>query len=193
MKLGIITSFLIGGLLMLATIRFNTRVMQESVEITMNVSNKSHLEALRQVISHDFSRIGFGEGNQINTLKSWQIVFKADIYGDGTSVVKWQFNENKKVKETPNPNDRVLTRHGPVNSTGAQVKTTFHVVDFSITAYEDTSGETETTDPDKIKSLRVEIVFESPEEVGSQGYAKTVWRKLIIPNNLQFKNLNSSN
>lgn len=194
MKLGIITSFLIGGLLLLSILKFNNQVMQHSAEITLDANEKAKMEALRQVISQDFSRIGYGDGNKINNIKSDMIVFKADVYGSGTSTIKWQFKSNKKVKETTNPDDRALQRVGPVDTTSGSKSTEFNVVHFSVTGYEDAKGEDETTDVNRIKSLLVEVIYEAPEPIsfgsGDPTYSKAVWKKLFVPNNLQFENYN---
>lgn len=65
MNIGIVTSFLIGGLLLLAMLHFNNQVNQHSTEITIESIEKGHANTLRRIISQDFNRIGFGNGNKI--------------------------------------------------------------------------------------------------------------------------------
>jgi len=187
MNIGIVTSFLIGGLLLLAMLHFNNQVTQHSTEVTIESIEKGHANTLRRIISQDFNRIGFGNGNQITAfVPPYHINFKADIYGQGTREIKWQFKPNKQVNSTTNPDDRVLQR---VEAGSGSKPTTFHVVDFQITGYQDNRGTIVTTDKTQIKSLRVKVVYESPEPIplgtGKETYHKTVWEKLFVPNNLQ--------
>ncbi|WP_148898315.1 hypothetical protein [Fodinibius salinus] len=186
--MGIVTSFLVGGLLLLTMLQFNNQVMQNTSQTTLDVNSKKHMETVRKIITHDINRIGFGENNKINAFNPPHFInFKANIYGSGTKTVKWQFKENKKVKDTANPDDRVLMRVGPVSKSNGNKPTRYNVVDFSITGYSDIYGNTETTDKDQIKSLLIKIVYEAPESMSKDdNYPRTVWQKHIVPNNLQF-------
>lgn len=190
MRLGITTSFIIGGLLLVSMLYLNNQVFQNSYEITLNSTDKNRLETVRQIITQDFSRIGFGNSSQINMFNPpHRINFSADVYGQGTSTVLWHFQENVQVKETSNPDDRVLKRNGPVDDTGGSKPTDFYVVDFELTGYSDVQGTNETTDEDEVKSLRIKIISESPEPIttgsGDPYYPRTIWEKLIVPSNLQ--------
>lgn len=188
MNMGIVTSFLVGGLLLLAMLQFNNQVMQSTSQTTLDVNSKKHMETMRKIITHDFNRMGFGEANEINAFNPPHFInFKADINGTGTKTIKWRFKKNKKVTDTSNPDDRVLMRVGPVSESNGNKKTTYNVVDFSITGYSDIYGNNETTDTDQIRSLLVEIVYEAPESMSEDNdYPRTVWQKHIVPNNLQF-------
>lgn len=188
MNMGIVTSFLVGGLLLLAMLQFNNQVMQNASQTTLDVNDKKHIETMRRIITQDVSRIGFGKNSKINAFNPPHFInFKADIYGNGTKMVKWQFKENKKVKDTSNPDDRVLMRVGPISESNGNKPTRYNVVDFSITGYSDIYGNHETTDKKEVKSLLIEIVYESPESISEDNYyPRTVWQKHIVPNNLQF-------
>lgn len=194
MNLGIVTSFLVGGLLLVAMLQFNNRVMQSSTELTLDMMDNSQVETIRQIISRDFNRIGFGDGSKINNFNPPHFInFKADVNDLGTSTVIWHFKENVQIHGTSNPADRELQRNGPIDSTGGSKPLKFNVVDFSITGYKDTQGNIETEDKDEVKSFLVEIIYESPEPVSSSEdyYPRSVWRKHFVPNNLQFKKLNN--
>ncbi|WP_138430328.1 hypothetical protein [Fodinibius saliphilus] len=195
MNAGITTSFIVGGLLLLAILQFSSNVFQNSAEITLDMNDKHNIVTLRQIIEHDFSRIGFGNGPN-DVIKNFNpphlIIFNADLTGNNSAAeVKWHFKSNKPVNSTSNPNDHVLLRHAPMDSSNGRVKNKYHVVDFSITGYSDANGENTTTDKNDIKSILVEVIYESPEAVtqktnGTQ-YSRSTWRKLFVPSNLQFK------
>jgi hypothetical protein len=195
MNFGITTSFVVGGLLLLAMLHLNSQVLQNSAEITLNAKDKSEVETIRQIITQDIKRIGFGNNSSIATFNPPHFInFRADVYGQGTSQIIWHFQENVQVNKTTNPDDRILKRNGPIDSSGGSKPTNFHVVDFSMTGYSDAQGTNVTTDRNEIRSIRVKIVTESPEPLnranGQNYYPRTVWEKLIVPTNLQFGNSN---
>lgn len=190
MNMGIVTSFIVGGLLLLAMLQFNNRVLQNSTEVTMSINQKNHISNIRRVLSQDFNSMGFGNGSTITTFNPPHFIkFSADAYGKGNAQIIWQFQPNTQVNSTSNPDDRILRRTGQVNSSGTSAQTTFHVVDFSITGYSDVRGENETSDINQLKSLLVKIVYESPESISFRSdttyYSRAVWRKHFVPNNLQ--------
>lgn len=197
MNAGIVTSFIVGGLLLISMLTLNNTVMLESSKTTIDISNKAYVDNLKDVITHDFNRIGFGDGAKIvNFLPPDKIILQSDIFGNGTKQLIWQFKDNTPVNDTSNPNDRVLMRIGPVDSTNTTKNTKYSVVDFKMTAYKDKEGMQETSDRSEIKSILVEVVYESPEAIGNnhngQGnYYRSVWKKLFVPNNIQFQDLNN--
>lgn len=192
MNLGIVTSFIIGGLLLVAILQFNSRVMQRSAELTVDMMDKDKIETMRQIISRDFTRMGFGKNSKIKTFNPPHFInFSADINDLGTSEIIWHFKESVQIHETTNPDDRRLQRNGPVDSTGGSQPLKFNVVDFSITGYKDVQGTIETSDKNEVKSFLVEIVYESPEPVSKNHYPRSVWRKHFVPSNLQFKRINN--
>lgn len=197
MNVGIVTSFIVGGLLLISMLTLNNTVMLESSKSTIDISNKAYVDNLRDVITHDFNRIGFGDGAKIvNFLPPDKIILQADIYGNGTKQLIWQFKENAPVNGTSNPNDRVLMRIGPIDASNSSQNTKYRVIDFKMTAYKDKDGTMETSDKSEIKSILVEITYESPEPVGKGNngegnYSRSVWKKLFVPNNIQFQDLNS--
>lgn len=192
MNIGITTSFIVGGLLLLTVLQFNNQLIQNSTETTLNINDKNHVETLRKVITQDFKSIGFGKNSKIKSFNPPHFInFSADVYGEGTSEVIWHFKENVKVNDTSNPDDRILQRNGPIDATGGSKPTKFRAVSFSITGYKDIQGTQVTTDKDEIRSLTVEVVYESPETLsvgsGQDYYSKSIWRKHFVPGNLQFK------
>ncbi|NGP87821.1 hypothetical protein [Fodinibius halophilus] len=191
MNAGITTSFIVGGLLLLAMLQFSGKVFQNSAEITLDMNNKNQVVTIRHMLEHDFSRIGLGTNSSINSFSPPnRINFTADIAGNGPRTIVWNFQENAPVNSTSNPNDRKLIRTGPVDSTPGNANTQFAVVDFSITAFSDHIGKDTTTTTNDIKSILVEVVYESPEAIARDAneahYSRSTWRKLFVPGNLNF-------
>ncbi len=191
MNMGIVTSFIVGGLLLLAMLQFNNRVLQNSAEMTMSINEKNNIGTIRQVISQDFNMLGFGVGDTITVFNPPnQIRFTSNVYNQGNTQVMWNFQENAPIPQTSNPNDRRLMRVGPVDSSGGTQPTVFNVVDFELTGYSDIAGTNETTNRSNIRSISVKIVYEAPESVSLNAdttyYPRAVWSKHFVPNNLQF-------
>lgn len=189
--MGIVTSFIVGGLLLLAMLQFNNRVLQNSAEMTMSINEKNNIGTIRQVISQDFNMLGFGVGDTITVFNPPnQIRFTSNVYNQGNTQVMWNFQENAPIPQTSNPNDRRLMRVGPVDSSGGTQPTVFNVVDFELTGYSDIAGTNETTNRSNIRSISVKIVYEAPESVSLNAdttyYPRAVWSKHFVPNNLQF-------
>jgi len=199
MNLSLITSFAVGGLVLLSILTLNRNMMLHSAESTVHLTNQYQHDELFRLISHDLSRIGYSSNPAVQKAKIQQfrddmIKFRADVMDEGVAEVLWQF-PGAPVPQTPNPNDKRLFRRGSVGSgTLGSLETDFSVIDFKLTAYRDADGNIETTEEDQIKSILVEIIYEAPVPINSShdtqdNYDRKYWRKLIVPKNLQFQQL----
>lgn len=204
MNISIATSFIVGGLLLLALITLNNRVMVDSSRATIDLINKYKIDNVRRLISQDFKRMGYGlDGDDtapdsviVSFNPPHKINFKADLFGNGAKVIMWHFLPNTHDNDTSNPDDRILQRNGPTYTSQSNSVMEMTVVDFRLTGFEDTGGETETTDKNEIKSILVEVVYESAEPVeldaaGNPVYHRASWRRLFVPNNMQFTSTNT--
>ena len=194
MNISLITSYAVGGLLLLSILTLNNMVMIESSKTTVDISNKVYVDNLREVITNDLNRIGYGFSASINSVSENKIVFNADVFGNGLTQITWEFEDDNAVNATSNPDDYVLKRIGPVDASNTSETMTFRVIDFKITAYKDRDGQELAADESELKSVRVELIYESPEPLGRGDgtYYRSVWRKHFVPNNIQFQDLNSN-
>ncbi len=88
MNTGILTSFIVGGLLLLSMIHLNNQALQNSTNVTLDLHNKGQVETIRKIIKQDFNSIGFGKNSKIKSFNPPHFInFSADIYGNGTSEV----------------------------------------------------------------------------------------------------------
>lgn len=198
MNLSLITSFAVGGLVLLSILTLNRNMMLHSAETTVHLTNQYQHDELFRLISHDLSRIGYSPNpaNEpiIEEFGNDNVKFKADVMDEGMAVVEWKLF-NTAVLQTPNPNDKRLMRRGSVGSgTLNSLESDFSVIDFKLTGFRDTDGNIETSDKDQIKSILVEIIYEAPVPINSShatqdDYDRKYWRKLIVPKNLQFQQL----
>ena len=190
MNINMATSFIVGGLLLISILTLNNMVMKDSYDTAIHERNRNRINTLRQMISQDFERIGFGDGAMIQSFDPpHRIVFRADVLGYGPAQVIWHFRENVQNHDTGNPDDRELQRNGPLDETNGSKPTKFTVIDFAVTGYSDAAGSEETEQPAMIKSLRVEVVYESAEPLGDgpNRYQRSTWSKHFVPYNLQLE------
>ncbi len=184
MSFSTISSFIIGGLLLLSILALNNRVMQESGDTTFDMMSKQNIENISQIFTLDMQNLGYRAADSaITEATEHSITFKYDIDGDGTlDVVRWDYDESIKDQQTTNPDDHPLYRI--VNG----VQTTLHacITSFKL-SYILTDG-TETFNPSQlghIRNIRINIIAESPEKYNDY-YSKSSWQKLFTPANLQF-------
>ncbi|RNC85712.1 MAG: hypothetical protein ED557_02765 [Balneola sp.] len=191
MNIGIVTSFAIGGILMISILAFNGRVLSQSAENTVSVSTQIKLNEIIELVNNDFNRIGFGTGTSDPFVKieADDIIFEADAFdGDsyGVTNIRWEFDKAAQVTTTKNPNDFYLKRTGPI--TGSTYgETRFPVAHFSV-VYK-TANDAVTTNTATVKKISVEIIIESPEPYskssdGTDLYQRTVWKRTFVPNNI---------
>ncbi|MDZ7715677.1 MAG: hypothetical protein U5J95_05630 [Balneolaceae bacterium] len=191
MNTGIVVSFVVGGLFMIALLTLNNRVMLDSTKSNVDLANKQRLDGIRTLVDYDFSSIGSGKGAEITSFSSKKIEFKADLEGNGTKTVIWEFKDNDSVDRTKNPNDYKLIRTIK-NKSGSSIESQLElaVVDFKMTAYDEITDGSPTTQVNDIESFLIEIVYQSAEPTGkgtdgNDYYPSSRWRKYIVPNNLQ--------
>lgn len=194
MNVSIVTSFSIGGLILLSILVLNRNMMLHSAESTIELMNQYQNEELFDMLTHDLSRIGYGFPTGANTVEIKQleedkIRFTADVLENGVHEITWELTDYSAAA-TPNPHDKILRRYGTMGSgTPPDLETDYHVVDFKITGYKDSYGEEETTSPGQVKSLRVLIAYESEipsnlQNTRQDDYERKYWSKLIVPKNL---------
>ena len=184
MSFSTISSFIIGGLLLLSILALNNRVMNESGDTTYNYMSKKNIDNISQVMTFDMQNLGYGVADSaITEATEYSITFKTDINNDGkTDIVRWDYDTSIADQATNNPNDHPLYRI--VNG----LQTTLHACITSFKFSYILSNGTETYNPtqlDQIKNIRIQIIAESPEKYNGY-YEKSTWQKLFTPANLQF-------
>lgn len=201
MNFGIITSYIIAGMVLLSILMMNFSISQSTSELTMSRNMKTHLNSISDVVSHDFAKIGYNWMGKINnpivTAESNKIVFYSNIDNDPSNdkeKITWTFG-NTGISSTSNPNDYVLTRHIVQGSTTvSKTDITLGVTKFSLKYYSSVGGTTPlampVANPEDIKQIEIELVVESGEKIYSNNssngrYIQSTWHKRFSPINLQ--------
>lgn len=199
MSINLVTSFTIGGLLLLSMIMLNSRVMESSASTTMNIQAKANVEAISRVVSNDILKAGYTVSDTADVFLyagSEEITFRGDVFNEGVvSLINWKWdNPDTEYTRGSNPNDYLLTR--TVNS-GTSIETsTFPATHFEITYYDvdDNVLFTPVASPGTIRRIEIELICQSTEPAGRTSYGadiyeSSIWRRKFLPNSLQFRAL----
>ncbi len=179
MNLGLVTSTVIGGMLLLGILTLNIRMSQESDHTTMNQITKMNVNAVADFVEYDFRKVGYNAPDpKVVYADSTKFTFNGDMEDDGTvDQVTWEFTTNG-VSATNNPDDRLLVRV----KNGQQTDITRGVTDFDLNYYD--KDNQPTTNPPDVRYIEVFIEVQSPSQVDGE-YITTSWEKRFAPWNLQ--------
>lgn len=197
MNVGIVTSFAVGGLLLLSILSLNRQVMVNSSGSAIKLMSKQNVDNVVDYVAGDFRHIGYNSEvpTPITVFEEDRFQFRGGMESavdNNTYRVTWHAKPTVEVKNN-NPNDYVLERKvEKYNGSTFDIahKTTFPITHFKLT-YINGQGN-EATLPAQIKEIRVEIVWETAEPIRYDGedkenpvYDRTIWKQNIFPDNLQ--------
>lgn len=192
MNTGIITSFIIGGILLLAIVAMNVNISRSTSGLTMRGISQQHAKTVGQLLSYDIPKIGSDTlnaiSNPITAAESNRLEFKSNIDNNGSiEIVEWFYDTSSPVTSGSNPDDYILYRRVDADQTvlNAGVET------FTFT-YFDNNRNTLTTpvsNTSLIRYIKVEFTVSSKEKLGTIGagdgeYIKSPWEKTFSPKNL---------
>ncbi|WP_018128363.1 hypothetical protein [Balneola vulgaris] len=202
MNIGLITSFIISGILILMLGFMNIGVSQNSTEVVLSQFRQSQKYDVQELVTFDLPKIGYDFNLSIDTAIVYgddkKLVFYSNVdnSSDGSiETITWEFTSTG-INETVNPNDKVLTR--TVDSELTEIKTGVTLFEF---AYYDSLGSTTSLaiplsndDRAKVVQIGVTLKIESDEKVKTRtdkegSYLITMWNKRFSPRNLK-NNLN---
>lgn len=201
MNLGIITSYIIAGMIFLAIVMMNLKLSQSTTELTLSQNARQNVQTIADMLNYDIPKIGYDReekitGDMIQYAGSKKITFKSNIDNDTPGDVEsitWEFTATP-VAATGNPNDYELQRV----QDGVSTQITLGVVNFNIRYYDSYGKAREDSmttpiaaaDLSSIRQIQIEVVCESPEpisNIGSSGgrYLRSAWEKRFSPGNLE--------
>lgn len=194
MNLGLTTSFIIGGLLMIMILVLNIRMGQHSSELTLHSMSQINMESVYDVIENDFKKIGYDSiaiADPILLADSNRIEFRSNLYDEtmGTwRTITWEMTDIVPAN-TKNPDHRVLLR----DVDGDETRITLGVTRFRLNYYTETSL-TPMSFPIAGSALddisRIEVIVETqpreglPRQGGGTYFPTSTWRKMLVPANI---------
>ncbi len=183
--LDILGSIIIGGILMLSLFRVHGSSTEDMYRGSSNLVAQTNLATTVQILEADFRKIGY--------CSNWQkipIPTKAIIYADSSNIkyltdvnsngivdtVRYYFDYNTDIPQTPNPRDRFLYR---VVNSQAPVGVNLGVTHFKMYFF-NALGNALTfpiTDPGEIYTMQIDI---SVEDVAAynEKYQTVFWRQI---------------
>jgi len=178
MNLGMVTSFIVGGILLLSILQLDARVLNNTHNSTFDIVAKNNMVGLSSVISFDMRKVGYGTSDEaFLTAASNELSFQGDIDNDGTvDTVTWTYDTTAAVSGTKNPGDYELTR--TVN--GSSMDMSAVITGLTWTYFDSTGNETHVLS--YIQSLKVELICQSPEMVNGD-YTQSAWERSFYPVN----------
>ena len=194
MNLGLTTSFIIGGLLMIMILVLNIRMGQHSSELTLHSISQINMESVHDIIENDFKKIGYDSiaiANPIIVADSNYIEFRSNLYDEAMGTwrtVSWEFTDDEPAN-TKNPDHRILVR----DVDGDETEITLGVTRFRLNYYTET-GLTPLSFPIAGSTLedisRIEVIVETqpreglPRQGGGTYFPTSTWRKMLVPANI---------
>jgi|AntRauTorcE11897_2_1112592.scaffolds.fasta_scaffold03919_4 hypothetical protein len=195
MSTGIATSFAIGGLLLLSILFLNLNMSQSSTSLTLRQITQQNIQATSQILTHDFSKIGFDQYKNIDdpiiAADSNRIVFKSNIDdSSATETVEWFYNTSAPVSSSANPDDYSLQR----SIDGLTTDINVGITAFKMTFLDENSTVIPTpistqSDRNRIRQITVEATVSSKEQLGKIGSddgetIHSTWTKTFSPKNI---------
>lgn len=200
MSINLVTSFTVGGLLMLAMITLNSQLMESSASTTMNFQAKANVEAISRVVSNDILKAGYTVPNSTAVFTyadSTELTFKGDVFNEGViATITWEWdNPDTEYTRGTNPNDFVLRR--TVNN-GTSIETSEFPATYFKLSYFDADDDVmppPVTNLNLIRRIEVELICQSTAPAGRNSYGadtyeSSFWSRKFLPNSLQFRALN---
>lgn len=194
MNTNLVTSYIVGGLVLISIIAMNLNLMQSSNKLTMRQMTQQYSDGTTALFKHDLVKMGYqstqSTPNPILKATETHLVFEGDLDKNGTlDTVEWFFDQQSPVSSTENPNDYKLAR----KIDGVRSDINLGITQLRFT-YLDASRDTLITpvidqdDRNKIKYINVELRFSSKvrPKAGDSGqdYIHTTWNKTFSPVNL---------
>lgn len=195
MNLGLTTSFIIGGLLMLAIVSLNIKVGQNNADMALHSMNQSNISAVSSVVMFDFPKIGYNNDGPIDdpilVAEKDEIRFLSNLKNDpGGSVqtVTWSLSDSP-VSGSNNAKHRVLTR----TIDGDEQEITLGVTRFELNYYTASSATPlsfpiDASTLEQIKRIEVILEMEPKEGTGkAEDFTTSSWRRIFTPPNLNLE------
>lgn len=205
MNLGLVTSYIIAGLLLFAIAMMNIRVQSSGAELTITQIINNRSAAITDMLNDDIPNMGFNlteKTDQILTIgEENKIQFYRNIDSNpqgAAHLITWELTD-EEVASTGNPNDFVLTRTivDTLNSTVDVQEIRSGVTKFELQYFKRAGDREENRMPvplppselNEVEQIRIIMELQSEERVSpgpnaAPRYIRTLFDKRYSPGNL---------
>ena len=206
MNMGLVTSFVVGGILLIGILALNMSMSNSSTELTLTQTTREKATGVQEMITHDIQKIGFNRNNKTSPVlveaDDKKIAFRSNIDNssdNSVELITWEFTSTSVGNG--NPNAYVLKRTVEDVDTGSIISETpirVGVTNFNI-KYLDEYGQpvsnhmstpVASSDLNSIRQLYITLELQSSAKVyqntGDDGrFVRTIWEKRFSPPNLE--------
>lgn len=204
MNAGLLTSFIVAGILIVSIITMNNSVSNNSSELTLTQFTRERMATVSKMMADDIQKIGYNRTGKTETMlkigNGHKIKFNSNIDNsdDGTvEEVTWEFTSDSVSNS--NPNDFILKRTIEYEDGSTdETPITLGVTEFRIAYYDDygiplsdsLNTPVDSGLLDEVRQFYIKIKIESPEKIyagsnSSGRYVTSVWEKRFSPPNLE--------
>ena len=208
MNLGLVTSYIIGGILLIGILALNMSLSNSSTELTLTQTTREKAKGVQEILTHDIQKMGFNKVGKTSPIlevaESDKIQFRSNIDDTDTNPntdverVTWEFTNTSL--NNGNPNVYVLMRTVEHLDTGNIEETPIRlgVADFEIRYFDEYGkgiSEYMTTplsssELSNVRQLYLKLELQSSAKVhqntsGDGRYVRTIWEKRFSPPNLE--------
>ena len=183
--LDILGSIVIGSILILSLFRVHNSSTEDMYRGSSNLIAQTNLATVVQILESDFRKIGYCSDWQKIPVPTQAIIFAdsndirylTDVDNNGNvDTVRYFFDHNADIPETPNPRDRFLYR---IVNSQAPVGVNLGVTQYRMEFYNALGTELSFPigDPREIYTMQIDI---SVEDVAAydQKYQTIFWRQI---------------
>jgi hypothetical protein len=192
MNLGLTTSFIIGGLLMILIVTLNVRMGQHGAELTLHEMTKTHIEALYEIVENDFRKIAYNLQqpieDAIKVAEDHKITFESNLFDSTNVIYTIDFDFQKDEEQRVGVLERSVSSSNYFDQTEIEVGVTrFELRYYTLSGTEPMPTPVASEDLDDIR--RIEVIIETQPRAGvvkggSTFYPTSQWRKVFVPRNL---------
>lgn len=186
--LDILTSSVIGGILILILVQMNGKSTENNYKFSGELSVQQNLVTLVEILEYDFRKIGYCSDFEkipkpheaILAADSNYIKFLTDIEPANGIVdtMIYSLGPTSDLNETPNPRDRLLYR---IINSQVPKEVNLGVTKFRIT-YFNTLGQELSfpiVSPQEVYTLQIDIIVENPAAYDNK-YSSIFWRQIRL-------------
>jgi hypothetical protein len=206
MNLGIVTSYIIAGVILISIASMNLRMSSSNAELTITQITREHVRNVTNILNEDLPNMGYNVEEKTDPVLIYanrnKITFLRNIHNDPAiepSEITWEFSSDLKPPGSRNEHHGTLKRI--VKSEGSEPDTTriqSGVTKFNMYYYdrhglrksEHMSPPASGTSLGSVKQIYVELEMQSNEKISGRSandgrYVRSVWEKRFSPRNLE--------
>jgi len=213
MNLGMVTSYIIAGMLLLGIMAMNINVQTSTTELTVSQILRSHINTVTEMLNDDIPNMGYDYegttlsnddvGNKILEFgNEKRISFYRNLTGDPSRIperIEWEFVDSTGV----NFGTLIRRVYDPNDGTTDVNEINIGVHKFEIRYY-DSVGEilsnnmstpgSNVTQLNDVEQIHIIMELQSKEKIykratGDGRYMRSVWEKRFTPSNLHVENI----